>query len=55
MVSAASALIGISYGLARFAYELFATEFQAEFAIIPTIAGVIGSGSCVASPLLTPR
>lgn len=62
MVGAGAALIGTCYGLARFAYGLFAPEFQAEFAISSTIAGVIGSGSyvgyCIAivgSLLLTPR
>lgn len=62
MVGAGAALIGTCYGLARFAYGLFAPEFQAEFAISSTIAGVIGSGSyvgyciaIVASLLLTPR
>lgn len=62
MVGAGAALIGTCYGLARFAYGLFAPEFEAEFAISSTVAGVIGSGSYVgycaailASLVLTPR
>ncbi|GGL10437.1 MFS transporter [Mangrovihabitans endophyticus] len=62
MVGAGAALIGTCYGLARFAYGLFAPDFQAEFAIGSTLSGVIGAGSyvgycvaIVASLLITPR
>ena len=62
MVGAGAALIGTCYGLARFAYGLFAPEFEAEFAISSAVSGVIGSGSyvgyCAAitgSFILTPR
>lgn len=61
-VCAGSALIGTCYGFARFAYGLFASEFQQTFAISSTMSGVIGSGSyigyCVAivvSMVLTER
>lgn len=62
MVAAGAALIGTCYGLARFAYGLFAPELSREFAMDSTISGVIGSGSyvgyclaIVASLVLTPR
>lgn len=62
MVGAGAALIGTCYGLARFAYGLFAPEFQTEFVISSTVSGLIGSGSyggycvaIVASLLLTPH
>ncbi len=62
MVGAGAGLIGTCYGLARFAYGLFAPEFEAEFGISPAVAGVIGSGSyvgycaaIVGSLILTPR
>lgn len=62
MVGAGAALVGTSYGLARFAYGLFAPELRAEFDIESTVSGVIGAGSyvgyCVAivfSLVATPR
>ncbi|HZM57890.1 MAG TPA: MFS transporter [Acidimicrobiales bacterium] len=62
MVGSGAALIGTCYGLARFAYGLFAPEFAEEFSIGSTLSGVIGSGSyvgyciaIVASLVLTPR
>lgn len=62
MVGAGAGLIGTCYGLARFAYGLFAPEFAREFTIGPTLSGVIGAGSyvgycaaIVASLILTPR
>ncbi|TDD37276.1 MFS transporter [Actinomadura sp. KC06] len=62
MVCAGTALIGTCYGFARFAYGLFAPEFNETFAISSTISGIIGSGSyigyCVAivlSLILTER
>jgi predicted MFS family arabinose efflux permease len=62
MVGSGAALIGTSYGLARFAYGLFAPELRAEFDIGSTLSGVIGAGSyvgyCAAivlSLVLTPR
>ncbi len=62
MVGAGAGLIGTCYGLARFAYGLFAPEFAREFTIGPTVSGVIGAGSyvgycaaIVASLILTPR
>ncbi|WP_018330563.1 MFS transporter [Actinomycetospora chiangmaiensis] len=47
MVGAGAALIGTSYGLARFAYGLFAPDLQRTFAFGPTLSGVIGAGSYV--------
>lgn len=62
LVGAGMALIGTCYGFARFAYGLFAPEFQQTFAISSTLSGVIGSGSyvgyciaIVASLVLTER
>lgn len=62
MVASGAALIGTCYGLARFAYGLFAPEFAAEFSLDSTVSGLIGAGSyvgyCLAivvSLLLTPR
>lgn len=47
LVWAGTALIGTCYGLARFAYGLFAPEFRATFGIGPTVAGAIGAGSYI--------
>jgi predicted MFS family arabinose efflux permease len=62
LVCAGTALIGTCYGFARFAYGLFAPEFQDSFTISSTVSGIIGSGSyvgyCVAivvSLILTER
>lgn len=62
LVGAGAALIGTSYGLARFAYGLFLPQIDAEFGLGPTLSGVIGAGSyvgyCLAivvSLALTPR
>lgn len=62
MVGAGAGLIGTCYGLARFAYGLFAPEFAREFTIGSTLSGLIGAGSYLgycaaiaASLILTPR
>lgn len=62
MVAAGAALIACCYGFARFAYGLFAPQLQEEFAMSPTLTGVVGAGSylgyCLAivvSLLLTER
>ncbi|MEU9169211.1 MFS transporter [Streptomyces sp. NPDC048420] len=62
LVCAGTALIGTCYGFARFAYGLFAPEFQDSFTISSTVSGIIGSGSyvgyclaIVASLVLTER
>ena len=47
MVCAGTALIGTCYGFARFAYGLFAPEFQDTFAMTSTLSGIISSGSYV--------
>ena len=47
LIGAGIALIGTCYGFARFAYGLFAPEFQDSFAITSTMSGVIGAGSYV--------
>ncbi|MER5212421.1 MFS transporter [Streptomyces sp. NPDC002838] len=47
LVCAGTALIGTCYGFARFAYGLFAPEFQDSFTISSTVSGVIGSGSYI--------
>ncbi|WP_344499241.1 MFS transporter [Streptomyces enissocaesilis] len=47
LVCAGTALIGTCYGFARFAYGLFAPEFQDAFTITPTVSGIIGSGSYI--------
>ncbi len=52
MVGAGAALVGTCYGLARFAYGLFAPEFGAEFAITPTVAIV---WTCWAPPASSAR
>jgi predicted MFS family arabinose efflux permease len=62
LVSAGTLLIACCYGFARFAYGLFSPALSDEFALTPTMAGAIGSGSylgyCVAivvSIVLTER
>lgn len=62
LVPAGLALIGVSYGLARFAYGLFLPSIRDAVDLTPTIAGWIGSGAyagyCVAiiaSALLVER
>ena len=47
LIGAGVALIGTCYGFARFAYGLFAPEFQDSFAITSTMSGAIGAGSYV--------
>ncbi len=47
MIGAGTALIAACYGLARFAYGLFAPEFQATFQISQTVSGVIAAGSYI--------
>ena len=56
------ALIGVTYGLARFAYGLFLPAIRADVGLTPTLAGLIGGGSyagyclaIIASVLLTDR
>lgn len=41
------ALIGVTYGLARFAYGLFLPAMRADVALTPTMAGLISGGSYV--------
>ncbi|GAB2936716.1 YbfB/YjiJ family MFS transporter [Rhodococcus aerolatus] len=62
LVGAGVALVGTSYGLARYAYGLFLPELDATFDLGPTLSGTIGAGSYVGycgailvSLLLTPR
>ena len=62
LVASGVALVATCYGLARFAYGLFASQFQAAFALSQTLSGVIGAGSyvgycvaIVASLVLTER
>lgn len=45
MICAGTALIGVCYGFARFAYGLFEPVFREAFALQATLAGIIGSGS----------
>jgi predicted MFS family arabinose efflux permease len=56
------ALIGVTYGLARFAYGLFLPEIRADVALTRTLSGLIGGGSyagyclaIIASALLSDR
>jgi predicted MFS family arabinose efflux permease len=56
------ALIGVTYGLARFAYGLFLPAIREDVALTPTLAGLIGGGSyagyclaIIASALLSDR
>lgn len=62
LVLSGLALIGVTYGLARFAYGLFLPEIGADVALTPTLSGLIGGGSyagyclaVVASALLSER
>lgn len=62
LAAAGVALIAVCYGLARFAYGLFLPAFRDEFALAPSTAGAIASGSylayCVgiaAAGVLSPR
>lgn len=62
LVVAGVALIACCYGLARFAYGLFAPDFARDFALTPALSGLIGSGgyvgycvAIVASTVATPR
>ncbi|ANZ43530.1 arabinose ABC transporter permease [Lentzea guizhouensis] len=48
LIGAGTALVGVSYGFARFAYGLFGPVFQKQFALDSTLLGVIGAGSYVA-------
>lgn len=45
LVPAGSALIGISYGLARYSYGLFLPEMHQTVGLTPSVSGVIGGGS----------
>ncbi|OHV09007.1 hypothetical protein BH688_13075 [Kushneria phosphatilytica] len=45
LIAAGTLLIGICYGLARFAYGLFLPQIRADVGLDATIAGVIGSGA----------
>ncbi|MEU7476303.1 MFS transporter [Lentzea sp. NPDC042327] len=45
LICAGTALVGVCYGFARFAYGLFAPAFQQQFALGSTLLGVIGAGS----------
>lgn len=47
LICAGTALIGVCYGFARFAYGLFAPLFQRQFALDATLLGMIGAGSYV--------
>lgn len=47
LICAGTALIGVCYGFARFAYGLFAPVFQRHFTLDATLLGVIGAGSYV--------
>jgi MFS family permease len=56
------ALIGVTYGLARFAYGLFLPAVREDVALTPTLSGLIGGGSyagyclaIIASALLSDR
>jgi len=62
LVFSGLAMIAVAYGLARFSYGLFLPQFRTEFALSPTLLGVIAGGSyfgyCVAillSSSLSPR
>lgn len=43
----AVALIGATYGLARFGYGLFLPQFSAAFSLTPTVGGLVSSGASV--------
>ena len=62
LVGAGAALVGTTYGLARYAYGLFLPQLDATFDLGPTLSGTIGAGSYVGycgaillSLVLTPR
>lgn len=48
LIVSATALVGATYGLARFSYGLFVLAFSREFELTPSLAGVIYSGSFLA-------
>ncbi|MFS8097373.1 MFS transporter [Lentzea alba] len=47
LICAGTALIGVCYGFARFAYGLFGPVFQRQFTLDATLLGTIGAGSYV--------
>lgn len=47
LIIAGTALIGTSYGLARFAYGLFLPSMRADVGLSSAMAGIIGSGAYV--------
>jgi predicted MFS family arabinose efflux permease len=47
LICAGTALIGVCYGFARFAYGLFAPVFQRQFTLDAALLGTIGAGSYV--------
>jgi predicted MFS family arabinose efflux permease len=47
LICAGTALVGVCYGFARFAYGLFTPVFREHFALDATVLGVIGAGSYV--------
>lgn len=62
LAAAGVGLVGVCYGLARFAYGLFVPVFRDDFGLGPTAAGAIAAGSyaayclaVVAATVLTPR
>lgn len=62
LTGAGLTLIGVCYGLGRFAYGLFVPVFREEFTLTPAVAGTVASGAyiayCIAiifATLLTPR
>ncbi|GAB3520469.1 MFS transporter [Arthrobacter monumenti] len=48
LIASGTALVGATYGLARFSYGLFVPAFSSEFELTPSLAGVIYSGSFLA-------
>lgn len=62
LAAVGTCLVGVCYGLARFAYGLFVPAFREDFDLGPTAAGAVASGSyvayclaVVAATVLTPR
>ncbi|MFD2768706.1 MFS transporter [Cellulomonas phragmiteti] len=58
LVAAGTALIACTYGLARYGYGLFLPAFRSDFALSPTLAGLLATGgfsSYCAAALLAPR
>ncbi len=47
LICAGTALVGVCYGFARFAYGLFTPVFRQHFELDSTVLGVIGAGSYV--------